>query len=73
MSQSTLPPLPSADFAQQLFRDMCTLNRVLYAPPLGTCQHEDHEGYPCRRRATVFNLETELEFCPQHESEAELG
>lgn len=59
-------------FAQQLFQDIVTLNRVLYATHHSTmlaglpeCAVEE-EGWPCARPAVVTHLETELECCAKH-------
>lgn len=83
MAQANLPASPASEFpqgfAQQLFQDIVTLNRILYATHHSTmlaglpeCAVEE-EGWPCARPAVVTHLATELECCAKHFMAVERG
>jgi hypothetical protein len=38
---------------------------LLHEEGLGQCDHVD-DGFECRDTATVYDIETEREFCPRH-------
>jgi hypothetical protein len=83
MAGRTVAPLPLPTFPQSIFDIEWTgrlIDQAVAGSPLTTCSYESAEstygacdGVPCRAKATVYDTQTEQEYCAKHFREVSRG